>query len=179
MKTSTDAFPADELAPALPPTPRQLAPADMQAFLLMEAALLDERRFEEWLSLYTADCIYWMPAEPDQTDADKRISLFYDQRSTLEDRIWRLRHPKMFSQNPPVRQTRLVSNIVIGDGGSDQSPVLLSCFIMFENRLKEERVFGGRIEHVLRRAGDQWRIAKKTVRLANCDAFLWNIGVPI
>lgn len=161
------------------PQPRTLATPDIQAFLLLEAELLDAKRLEEWLALYTADCVYWMPAEPGQTDMETRISLYYDDRQILEDRIGRLRHPKMFSQNPPARQVRVVSAPVMAEGSGPESPVVLSNFVMFEHRGREQRVFGGQYEHTLRRVDGQWRIARKVVRLANCDAVLWNIGVPL
>jgi ethylbenzene dioxygenase subunit beta len=161
------------------PIARRLAPPELQEFLLLEAELLDTVRFDQWLSLYTDDCLYWMPAEPDQTEGEGRISLFYDDRSILEDRVWRLGHPKMFSQNPRARQVRLISNILIEAGCDPEAPVVHSNFIMFEHRLRSQRVFGGRSEHWLRRVDGAWRIARKIVRLANCEASLWNIGVPL
>jgi len=41
----------------------------VQNFLYEEAALLDERRFDEWLELCAPDIRYWMPA---QTNRDRR-----------------------------------------------------------------------------------------------------------
>ena len=34
----------------------------VEQFLFQEARLLDERRFEEWLSLFSDDGVYWIPA---------------------------------------------------------------------------------------------------------------------
>ena len=34
---------------------------EIEAFLYHEAELLDERRYEEWLALFTDDVHYWMP----------------------------------------------------------------------------------------------------------------------
>ncbi len=176
---STIALPPDELnRPPAPPAPT-LAPPELQAFLILEAELLDSRRLEEWLSLYTSDCMYWVPAEPGQTDPDARISLCYDDRSILEDRIWRLHHPKMFSQNPAARQVRLVSNFTMGAPRPDDMLEVHSKFVMVEHRGTLTRFFGGRYEHVLRATDEGLRIARKTVRLPNCDAPLANIGVPL
>lgn len=163
------------------PPRRRVAPAEIQEFLLHEAALLDARAFDAWLQLLTDDAIYWVPAEHGQTDPDRRISLFYDDRSIMNDRIWRLGHPKMFSQVPPAHQVRVISNFTTADAvaADAQRVVVYSKFIMFEHRLSEQRTFGGDYEHVLVRAGDDWRIARKTVRLVNCDAPLWNVGVPL
>ncbi|MGH8695028.1 MAG: hypothetical protein ACREVS_00965, partial [Burkholderiales bacterium] len=35
-----------------------------QAVLYREARLLDAGQFEEWLALYTPECLYWVPATP-------------------------------------------------------------------------------------------------------------------
>jgi 3-phenylpropionate/cinnamic acid dioxygenase small subunit len=159
----------------------RLAPADIQEFLIYEAALLDARELDAWLNLLTEDAVYWVPAEHGTSDPERRISLFYDDRSIMNDRIWRLGHPKMFSQNPPARQVRVISNIVTPEpvAADAQRVVVRSKFIMFEHRLKEQRTFGGSYEHVLERKNNDWLIARKTVLLANCEAVLWNIGVPI
>jgi ethylbenzene dioxygenase beta subunit len=168
------------VAPRAPVKPLVPAAADVQAFLLLEADLLDRRLLDDWLSLYTQDAVYWMPADRGETNPETRISLFYDDRSILEDRVWRLGHPKMFSQNPPVRQVRILSTPVLTEEVHDGSSLSVRTkFIMFEHRLREQRTFGGEYVHSLERHGEQWRIARKVVHLVNCDAVLWNIGVPI
>ena len=61
-----------------------LAPADVPAeayhriaqFLYREARLLDERRYDDWQSLWTDDGMYWMPREPGQASPYDHISLF-------------------------------------------------------------------------------------------------------
>jgi benzoate/toluate 1,2-dioxygenase beta subunit len=158
-----------------------VAPIEVQQFLLFEADLLDRRALDQWLTLYTPDCIYWMPAESPEGDPERQVSLFFDDRSILEDRVWRLGHPKMFSQNPPVRQVRVLSPPRLDVGGSAGGRIVTRTkFILFEHRLREQRTFGGEYEHTLvPDEGQGYRIARKVVRLVNCDAVLWNIGVPI
>ena len=48
-------------------------PTDAQLidFVLDEAAMLDDLRFEDWLALFTEDGHYWMPLAHGQTDAPK------------------------------------------------------------------------------------------------------------
>jgi len=168
-------------APAAPAANRWCLASDaIHEFLLHEADLLDRRMLQDWLALFTDDCVYWMPAESPEGDPERRVSLFFDDRSILEDRIWRLDHPKMFSQNPPVRQVRVLSHPVIDPAGVDAAELVTRTkFILFEHRLREQRTFGGELEHTLRRDGSGFRIARKIVRLVNCDGVLWNIGVPI
>ena len=48
----------------------------VEQFLYREARLLDERRFHDWLGLFTDDVHYWMTAQPlsqvEQGDRDPR-----------------------------------------------------------------------------------------------------------
>ncbi len=45
--------------PAL--TPQQALWLELMQFYIREAWLLDERKFEEWLELFTDDVLYFMP----------------------------------------------------------------------------------------------------------------------
>ena len=47
-------------------------------FVVREARLLDEERYEDWLALFTADGRYWMPLEPGQTEEKLVTSLLYE-----------------------------------------------------------------------------------------------------
>jgi hypothetical protein len=55
----------------------QLTRQDAEDFLSHEAELLDQRRFEDWLKLFTEDGIYWIPVE-DGTDPLLEPSILYD-----------------------------------------------------------------------------------------------------
>lgn len=157
--------------------PRRLAPQPIQEFLFFEAELLSQRRFEEWMELLTEDISYWVPLRQGQTDAEQEASLFYDNLELLTSRLKRLRHPKMWSQLPPAHSTRLISNITLDDDYESNGTVY-SQFIMCEFRAREQRVFGGSYEHQLRQVDGGFKIARKTVRLVNCEAMLSNLAVP-
>ncbi|MBV9969377.1 MAG: hypothetical protein JO228_05285 [Xanthobacteraceae bacterium] len=73
-------------------------PLDVRAceeFLLYEARLLDEARFDDWLALFTPDAWYWVPSQPNQPDPLETVSLIYDDRRLLETRVRRLASPRM------------------------------------------------------------------------------------
>ena len=42
--------------------------AAVAEFLFEEARLLDERRWREWLELYSDDVVFWVPAYTDQSE---------------------------------------------------------------------------------------------------------------
>ena len=149
-----------------------------EAFLVNEARLLDERRFREWMELFTPDGIYWVPSAPDQKSPLEQASLFYDDRELMRTRIDRLEHPLIHVQTPPSRTVHLVSNVTV-DRGDGAEVSILSNMIMVEYRLDHQRVFAARQRHRLRFADSAWRIAMKQVDLVNCDSAFEAIAVPI
>ena len=52
----------------------QIAPNEVKEFLISEARLLDERRWEEWLALFAKDGWYWVPIEEKQSNPKTTIS---------------------------------------------------------------------------------------------------------
>ena len=84
-----------------------------EAFLVHEARLLDDGRFEEWLGLFTADAWYWVPSQPHQANPRDMVSLIYDDRRLLETRVRRLASPRIYSQEPRSRTTRIIANVTI------------------------------------------------------------------
>src|SRR5262249_13194055 len=73
-----------------------------------EARLLDQLRYDDWLALYTAECIYWVPSTPGAGDPRREISVMFDDRRRLEDRIYRFRTGYAWSQAPDTRAARLI-----------------------------------------------------------------------
>jgi 3-phenylpropionate/cinnamic acid dioxygenase small subunit len=154
----------------------------VEAFLVHEARLLDERRFEEWAELFTPDGYYWAPAQPSQSDPTADVSIFFDDRELMQERIRRLRHPRVHAQLPASRTSHLVANVTLErrDGERRDEPSLLvrSKFLMCEFRpsLPEgiKRFFSGtawhEIAHLRRGDEDEFRIRWKRVELVDCDA---------
>jgi benzoate/toluate 1,2-dioxygenase beta subunit len=148
-----------------------------EAFLIHEARLLDDGQFDEWLALFTPDARYWVPSQPNQQSPYDTVSLMYDDRRLLETRVRRLANPRIYSQEPRSRTSRIVGNISIEDSGSDGCTVR-SKFVMIEYRRESQRLFAGTAFHRLVWADGGIRIASKRVDLVNCDAPLDGIVVP-
>jgi 3-phenylpropionate/cinnamic acid dioxygenase small subunit len=149
---------------------------DCESFLLHEARLLDEAKFDDWLSLFTADAQYWVPSEPDQKSPYDTVSLIYDDRRLLETRVRRLASPRIYSQEPRSRTSRIVTNVTLEESG--QEALVRSKFMMIEFRRNAQRLFGGTCFHRLVRQDGSLRIRLKRVDLVNCDAPLDGIVVP-
>src|SRR5260370_18879199 len=76
-----------------------------------EARLLDQLRFDEWLAMYAGECIYWVPGTPQAGDPRREISISFDDRRRMEDRIYRLRTGYACAPAPKSRTVRMISNV--------------------------------------------------------------------
>ncbi|HEY6993707.1 MAG TPA: aromatic-ring-hydroxylating dioxygenase subunit beta, partial [Xanthobacteraceae bacterium] len=120
---------------AAPPGASGTDRAPIEAFLIHEARLLDERRFREWMELFAEDGTYWLPAAPDQESPLDQASLFYDDRELMRTRVERLEHPRIHVQTPPSRTAHLVGNMIIEQADEARGEVLVgSTVIMVEYR---------------------------------------------
>jgi 3-phenylpropionate/cinnamic acid dioxygenase small subunit len=170
------------------PARQRLDLRNCEQFLLHEARLLDDGKFDDWLTLFTADAWYWVPSEPDQTDPIETVSLIYDDRRLLETRVRRLASPRMYSQEPRSRTSRIITNVTVEDGSHSTLPrsrgsegwgcTVRSKFMMIEYRREQQRLFGGTTLHRLVQADGRIMIAWKRVNLVNCDAPLDGITIP-
>src|SRR3989442_13576333 len=88
----------------------------IETFLYREARLMDEHAYDEWLALWTDDAWYWVPCDRDDSDAMREVSIIYDNRARLEDRILRLKSGAIYAQEPKSRLRRVVANGEIEEG---------------------------------------------------------------
>lgn len=127
----------------------QLTRGDIEDFLYDEAALLDEWRLEEWLDLFTIDCLYEVPA-PDLPEEDpaESFALIHDHRPMLEQRVIRLKKPTAHAEFPHSRTRRLISNVRILDHDGDELTITAN-FAVFRVRNGIEVTYVGRYHYVL------------------------------
>jgi len=153
------------------------APADIQHFLIEEARILDERRWEDWLALFTLNATYWVPIQENQESPRTTISLMYDDRQLLETRVRRLVAGKLHTQTPVARTSRIVVNATI-EGEEDGAVKVRSKFQITEYRRDKQRYFAGTLWHVLEPKDDSFLIRSKKVELVNCDSMMDGLTVP-
>lgn len=154
-------------------------PTDQQLidFVLDEAAMLDELRFDDWLALFADDGHYWMPLAHGQTDPRLHASLLYEDRLLLQVRIERLRGARTFSQQPTSRCHHLLQTPRVT--ARDDAAGTYACrtaFHYIETRQDEQTLYAGWARHELVRQGDgALRMRLKRVDLVNCDAAFGNM----
>lgn len=139
----------------------------VEAFLIHEAALLDERRYPEWIELFTPDGIYWVPANRDDTDPKTHVSLIYDDVPRLKERLVRANSGMFWAQDPPTRATRMIGNLSVQP---DEAGLLATCkLILVTQRRGQSQVLSGTCTYQLARHEDGLLIRRKTVLLIQND----------
>ena len=158
---------------------RLLLKQEIEDFLYYEADLLDDRRYEEWLALVADDVRYWMPmrrnvkfGEEDRefTRAGQDINWFDEGKETLTRRVKQILTGIHWAEEPISRISHMVSNVrLVEVNPSVEAPaeVTVKCrFLIYRNRVETETdILIGKREDTLRRAGDDWQIARRKIVL--------------
>src|SRR5260221_1148156 len=76
-----------------------------------EARLLDQGRYKEWLELYAERCVVWGPGSEQAGYPRREVTVFFDDRQRLQDRIYRLGTGQAWSQGPPSPTRRPGSKV--------------------------------------------------------------------
>jgi len=146
----------------------------IENFLYREARLMDENAYDEWLALWDDDALYWVPANDDDIDPQRHVSIVYENKTRLEDRIMRLKSGAAYAQDPKSRLRRVIANVEIGDE-ENGTVTVYSNFNLTELRRSQQRTFAGRTIHKLRPDGASFKIAYKKVLLVNNDEVINNL----
>jgi 3-phenylpropionate/cinnamic acid dioxygenase small subunit len=153
------------------PTEQELA-----RFIRHEARLIDEKRLDEWLELFTEDGHYWVPASPGQPDAVHHNSLAYEDKLLLRLRVERLKSPRAYSQRPPSRCLHVLQEPDLEKVDYEAGEfVTRTPFLYTETRAEESQRYAATAWHTLRWSDGRLRIRLKRVDLLNCDAALPSI----
>lgn len=143
---------------------------EIEELLYREAHLLDERRFRDWLDLFTDDAEYLIPLrEHVQGDVPPAgHPVVKDDKNMLLARIMKDETGFSHVETPVSMTCHLISNIVVEDGadGPDSGVVVKSAFVVRQARkLRDEAWWVGRRTDRLRRVEGRWRIAHRCVHL--------------
>lgn len=151
-------------------------------FYYREARLLDERLYQQWLALLTDDVAYTVPARhtpfldpalreqeallnlPQETGSGMAPPLRDDSKLTLGIRVMRAYKMNSWSDNPPARTRRFVSNIEVYaiDGGFE---VYSNLLLYYSRYGQDNHLYSGRRHDRLRETADGLLIAAREVLL--------------
>lgn len=155
-----------------PGTPQALW-FELMRFYIREAWLLDERRFKEWLDLFTDDVLYFMPRRKNvlrrelhrELTAQGDLAILEEDKRYLEMRVARLDSGMAWAEEPPSRTRHLVGNLEATplDNGEVSAR---TAFLVYRSHLEtDSQLLSGYREDVLRPVEGAWKIARRTIVL--------------
>lgn len=157
---------------------------EVEAFLLREARLLDDERWDDWLASLSEAIHYWMPGIENRRREDRsgpykleHMAFFDDGLRELQRRVARFKQPSAWAENPPTRNVHLVTNIEVFAAAEADEYVVHSCFINVRSRgLDEQHQITGRREDVIRREADGLKLLKRKILIPNAMLLCKNIN---
>ena len=171
---------------------------EIEQFLYREARLLDERRFHEWLELFTDDVRYWMPGrsnrypkiskaivilDPDRYNEEElsredELAILDETKETLGRRIARLETGMAWAEDPPSRTRHLLSNIEVETGDAASELKVFCNFLVYRSRAETEQDFYvGARQDVLRQVNGVRKIACRKIILDQNVLLAKNVSI--
>jgi 3-phenylpropionate/cinnamic acid dioxygenase small subunit len=157
-----------------------VAPEKLIQFVVREARLLDEKRFDEWYRLFADDACYWVPLTPGQPDPLQHNSLAYEDKLLLQLRVERLKRPNAFSQKPASRCHHLLQTPEVEKTDDAKGEYLMRTQMIYtETRGDESQRYAATAWHTLIKVDGRLFIKLKRVDILNSDAALPSIQLFI
>jgi len=153
--------------------------ARFERLLYREARLLDRGLYEEWLTVFAPEFVYWVPGTADGGDPRREIAVTFDDRRRTEDRIFRFRTGYAWSQSPPSRTVHLIGNVEAFKTAREDVMMVRSNFTISEFWSGETRMLSGAYGHRFVEKDGQWLIQCKRVDLIECDQCLRNPSIVL
>jgi 3-phenylpropionate/cinnamic acid dioxygenase small subunit len=144
---------------------------EVSQFIFQQAECLDGKRWQDYIELFDAGGLYWMPPAPEYTTWEGMPAIFVEDKDLMTVRMKRILHPNAWSQQAEWATNHVVSNVVIEDiarGGAEIR--VRSRFHMLELRRDELRHFAGTYQHHLMRGKDGLKIKLQRVDMVNAQA---------
>ena len=145
----------------------------LMQFYIREAWLLDERRFREWLDLFTDDVLYFMPRRKNVTRRELHreltplgdLAILEEDKRYLEMRVARLDTGMAWAEDPPSRTRHLIGNLeaVLLENGEVQAK---TAFLVYRSHLEtDHQLLSGCREDLLRKVNGAWKVSRRTIVL--------------
>ena len=133
----------------------------------LEADLLDQPDYQAWLSLWDDDGLYIVPTDRGTTDFENAVNYAYDNAAMRDMRVRRLTSGESMSASLAATTVRTVSRFRLLDAGSNGELNLRCAQHIVEYKFGKHRTYAADVDWTLRRHGDELRLVRKVVRLAN------------
>jgi 3-phenylpropionate/cinnamic acid dioxygenase small subunit len=154
-------------------TPKQTLWLELNPFYIREAWLLDERKFKEWLDLFTDDLLYFMPRRKNVLRREMHrevtplgdLAILEEDKRYLQMRVSRLDSGMAWAEEPPSRTRHMVGNLeaeLLANGEVQAR----TAFLVYRSHLEtDHQLLSGYREDVLRKVDGAWKVARRTIVL--------------
>lgn len=155
---------------------------ELQDLYYAEAEMLDERRWEDWLELFSDDLEYTAPIRvmrrSPASDIIDGLGHFDDTKQSLTLRAKRLRTDVAWAEDPPSLTRRLITNLRVRPVADNEVAVRTN-FLMYRSRgdLGAHDLIVGERQDSLRRDGGNWLIFKRRIVIDQASLGTKNLGV--
>ncbi|MGI9278846.1 MAG: aromatic-ring-hydroxylating dioxygenase subunit beta [Endozoicomonas sp.] len=162
--------------------------SQVEQFYFREARMLDNRQYQQWLGLLTEDIIYRIPgrhaafADPKKKETEAFLDVGQELSQGLDTplrdenllilsvRVMRAFKQNSWTDNPPARTRRFVSNIeVLPDSKPDEFKVYSNLMLSYSRHQKDNYLYTAQREDQLRLVNGEMKIARREVILD------WNV----
>lgn len=154
---------------------------DITQFIYREARFLDDRAFEDWLGLFDDDGRYVVPLV-ENGQPGRQAAIVNDDKLAREERVYHMLNHWFPAQQPPSRTLHIVSNVVAdadGDGwrvSSNQVIHEIRDGDWTQVGLGEKNAIVARVDYLLRRGEQGFRIREKRVHLLDRGSWQGNLA---
>jgi 3-phenylpropionate/cinnamic acid dioxygenase small subunit len=151
-------------------------------FLYTEGRLLDDNRLEEWLGLLDPAVVYRAPVRTTVARGDgpgfSRGSFYFNEtRGSLELRVKHATSPNDWSEQPPSRTRRLITNVLVEQSGADL--LATSSLLLVRSRwdLPQPELWSAQRHDQLARSDGHLKIRRRDIHLDHTNIQAPNLGI--
>lgn len=173
--TISEQSPLGEHAPRAQRTGKSLSFSDdlhLQAhrWLIEEAYTLDAQEYEDWLDRLADDIHYIMPVRVTTAlgagySTSPGMAHWDENKYSLGRRVARFMTEHAWTEDPPSRLRHFVTNVRTFRTANEHEIVVDSAVLLFRSRgdVNEPSIISAGREDLLRRVGDDWQLARRTI----------------
>jgi benzoate/toluate 1,2-dioxygenase subunit beta len=140
----------------------------LRAFLYREARLLDDRQWDDWITLYSPKVRFWMPSwdDDDQLVANPQTDvslIYYPNREGLEDRVFRIKTERSGASTPEPRTSHNIANVEIVEQRDGEIDLRFNWHTLSHRYKKTDSFFGTAFYTIDTRGVQPLILSKKVV----------------
>lgn len=160
---------------------------EVSQFMYLEAQLLDDWRFRDWLDLLDEDITYTLRTTVNAQTRDRRRSVqppstwvFNDDKHLLERRVARLETGMAWAEEPPSRTRHLITNIRVEPADSAGEYDVYSNYLLYRSQKEKDiTIYVGKRADRVRKADTDlgWKICRREITLDQATYTSHNLSV--